>query len=129
MNNKIVRVLEKRNDVNTVILYGSYAKGFPDSESDVDIAIGGSDEYSTEQLYEIYSLLTQELGNEVDLRDMRKIAGMFLSQVLQKGVILINKDPVFLHRKLEEMMDYRQDMLPIIQKSIENNIQEFINGR
>lgn len=133
-----------RRDIHTVIIFGSAAEAAEaagaaagtegagirfSAESDVDVAVAGDTELDPEERLEIYEALTKALGREVDVRDLRALHGIILSQVLLNGVIVKKEDPGYFEARLREMIDFRQDMLPIILEGMEYRLREFADGR
>lgn len=111
MWDEVIELLTART-IHTIILYGSRAGGFARSGSDTDLAIAGPEELSPEELSELYLSLSSLLGDAVDLVDLRRAQGLFLTEILTKGEYLLAADPEFLGRKAEEMMDYQTDLAP-----------------
>jgi len=71
----------RRYDLEMVFLYGSWARGFPTNDSDVDIAVifldePSSDDESFRKITNISLTLSSELGREVNViqvyKDFRK---------------------------------------------------------
>ncbi len=104
----------KREGIHTCILYGSAAAGRLRAGSDIDLAIAAETELSPETLTRHYLQATSLLKREVDLRDLRRAKGLYLTEVLTKGKILLNDNPQFLGNKSIEMMDYQTDLAPQI---------------
>ncbi|HRZ96610.1 MAG TPA: nucleotidyltransferase domain-containing protein [Paludibacter sp.] len=84
-------LLSKHFDVDKVILYGSFAKGNPSSDSDIDVAVIVN---SIEEDYFTYAPLLWKLRREIDdriepvlIEKDNDISG-FLSEVMRTGVII-----------------------------------------
>ena len=116
----------RKEGIHSCILYGSAATGSLRPHSDIDLAIAGDREFSTETLARLYLETSMILGREVDLRDLRRARGLFLKEILTKGKILLNDDPTFLGSKAIEMMDYQTDLAPHINRIREQQIESML---
>ncbi len=94
----IIKVLEKESDVLFTYLFGSYAKGTQDEESDIDIAVYLKDESILERdpLYPSRLAIkiekTLDKRKTVDVRILNDSTLRFRSQVLRYGKLLHSKD-------------------------------------
>lgn len=103
----IVEKLKKANPVK-IILFGSYAYGLPDNDSDIDILVVTSDNFIPEN-YNIRMKLTLDVSGLIsDIKDkypvdlivhtipMHKkflaLGSMFSKEIIQKGKILYETD-------------------------------------
>lgn len=100
----------------TCVLYGSAAAGSIRSDSDIDLAIAGAGLLGAEELSRYYLKALSLLHQEVDLRDLRRARRLYLKEILTKGRILLNEDPIFLGNKTIEMMDCQTDLAPQINR-------------
>jgi len=95
---KIKEILEKETDVLFAYLFGSYAKGTQDKDSDIDIAIYLRDEGILEKdpLYPSRLAIKIERGltgkKTVDVRVLNDSTLRFRSQVLRYGKLLHSRD-------------------------------------
>ena len=131
--NEIVHYLEtcfrKREDIHTVLLYGSAVDGIFTDDSDVDVAIAGQQELSPEEKVVIYQELEKGLKRKVDVRDLNRQNGIFLCQILMNGVLVKNSDPGYLEKRTAEMIEFRQDILPILREGMTDRLHRFADGR
>ena len=88
---KFVEEVSKKYKVNTIILFGSYAKGTNHKDSDIDIAI------VSEDFVDIYDVMAILMGMtwDIDARiephpitkdDYDKIANPFVKEVIDTGI-------------------------------------------
>jgi predicted nucleotidyltransferase len=117
-----------QSDVVLVILYGSAAGGRLSAGSDVDIALAGKDVFSVDRKVEINLDLTKLLGRPVDLRDLRLLHGLILTQVLTKGEVIVKRNPGLLANFMISSVDFHEDMLPNVRMIMEKKAKAFING-
>ncbi len=115
--------------IKSCVLYGSAAGGRLRSDSDIDLAIAADGELSAETLMKYYLKATSLLTREVDLRDLRRAKGLYLKEILSKGIILLNEDPQFLGAKAIEMMDYQSDLAPQVNAIREIQIERMLNEK
>jgi len=105
---KLKQYFSKRNDVVTVYLFGSLAKGEPVA-NDVDILIlprRGADQAeavirAVVDLSAILSLLEGKL--DIILFSPKEVDLEILYSAVNEGELLVNKDPDFLGNMLEEL--------------------------
>ncbi len=96
---EIVRRIAKKFDVEKIILFGSYAKGKPDENSDVDILIiMNTKKRAIEQRLEIYRSLTPIhfaldiiVRTEDDIKKRIPQGDWFLKEVIETGKVLYAK--------------------------------------
>ncbi len=78
------RVLEGRSDVRLAMLFGSRARGCARPESDVDVAV----EAPGVDLWTLAADLSQAVGLEVDVVDLREAGYPLLKAVLRDGLLI-----------------------------------------
>jgi predicted nucleotidyltransferase len=69
-------------DIQLVILFGSQASGKTHAGSDADVAVALAGEMSPSRRGELSARLSEALGCEVDVADLRKAQGEFLAQIV-----------------------------------------------
>jgi predicted nucleotidyltransferase len=93
LKKKIIEVLNNQIKCEAIVLFGSFARGTQNNESDVDIAIKSQDEISKKELYEISNKLSDELKRDVDLVNLEKIENDgFKYEILINGEVIYCKD-------------------------------------
>jgi len=87
-----IEKIGKKFDLKLMVLYGSYAKGTPRKESDLDIAILGKGSIDFETEMKIYSDLADIFGDnenkELDLVNLEKKDPLFLYQIAKNSRLL-----------------------------------------
>lgn len=124
---KIKDYFSQKTEIDTVLLFGSFAKGTFNSQSDIDIAIHSDSELDYEKLAQIQTELSLLCHREIDLADISKAEGIFLYQIMTTG-IKIKIKPVIFVNYLSKALAFKEDFLPIIEHSRKTKIMEFING-
>lgn len=92
MENKIKEILLKEIECEAIVLFGSYARGTQNSESDIDIAIKSNIKIDKKRLYEVARKLEDELNKDIDLIDLEEIGDTFRYEILVNGKTLYSKD-------------------------------------
>lgn len=111
--------------VKLVLLFGSFAKGVQNFNSDVDIAVLSSSEFDFESTR---TELIQLLGREVDLIDLDSVNVVLKKQIVDSGVVVIGskRDKAsFCYNVIVNYEQYRDDSR-IVREAIKKN--GFVRG-
>lgn len=123
----ITEYFSQQTDIDTVILFGSFAKDTYNEHSDIDLAIHSDKNLDYERLSSIQTELALLTHREIDLADLSKAEGIFLYQIMTTGYkIKLNKS-VFV-RYLVKALCFKEDFLPVIEHSRKEKIRRFVNG-
>lgn len=117
-----------KEGLTLAILFGSLASGRERPDSDADLAVAGTSLLSYDQLIDISIKLGTILNREVQIRDLRKLGGTILSQILTKGRIILSKDAGLLANLVTQHLDFQTDINPTFQSTREKNLREYFNG-
>lgn len=90
----IKEIILKELECEAIILFGSYARGTQNKESDIDIAIKTKNKIDKKRLYEISNLLEDRLKKEIDLINLDDIGDTFRYEILINGKTLYCKNEV-----------------------------------
>ncbi len=124
---KIQEYFSQKKEIDTVLLYGSFAKNTFNEHSDVDIAIHCKNELTYENLSSTQTDLSFLLHREVDLADLSKAEGIFLYQIMTTAKKIKIDRNVFV-RYLVKALCFREDFLPTVEKMQDEKIRRFVNG-
>lgn len=123
MEEKIKEVLLNEIDCEAIVLFGSYARGTQNSESDIDIAIKTKEKLDKKELYRLSNLLADELNKEIDLINLDEIGDTFRYEILINGKTLYCKDELQfefykldMYREFLDLNESRQDIINNIKK-------------
>lgn len=119
----LMRAVDALPGVHTAILYGSILDSRFGEHSDVDLAVAGETELAYDELVEMSDTLGRLVGREVQIRDLRRLQGLILREVLTQGTTLRSDDSAFLGRRIADMLDFTEDWLPSVQLINEMAIQ------
>ena len=123
----ITNYFSQQSDIDTVILFGSFAKDTYNEHSDIDLAIHSDKNLDYEKLASIQTELALITHREIDLADLSKAEGLFLYQIMTTGYkIKLNKS-VFV-KYLVKALCFKEDFLPVIEYSRKKKIRRFVNG-
>lgn len=81
-------------NVQTVILFGSAARGMYREDSDIDLAVLTNESTSSYELFMIAQQLADRLKREVDLIDFRQASTVLQAQIVGDGIILLDREPL-----------------------------------
>ena len=117
----------QNNEIDTVLLFGSFAKGKYNGHSDIDIAIHSNISLNYDTLSKIQTELSLLTHREIDLSDLSKAEGIFLYQIMTTG-IKIKIKPVIFVKYLTKALCFREDFLPAIQYFRKEKLRRVLNG-
>ncbi len=93
MEEKIKEIILKELECEAIILFGSYARGTQNSESDIDIAIKPKNKIDKKTIFIISNKLADELNREIDLINLNdELSDSFRYEILITGKTLYCED-------------------------------------
>ena len=84
IKNKILKKIE----CEAIILFGSYARGTQNQESDIDIAIKPKNEISKKQIFYLTQEVEDEIKIDIDLVNLDDIGDGFRYEILLNGITI-----------------------------------------
>lgn len=130
--NTVSSTLSSSAYLHTIVLYGSAARGElrtgGEMESDVDVAVAGTEPLSIGRRLELADLLADALDRKVDLVDLHRMHGLILKEILTTGVFLRKQRPEFVAAKMIEMYDYELFLAPQLRAARRERIRRFAAG-
>ena len=89
--NKFIEEIKKQYNVTAIILFGSYAKGTENEDSDIDIAIISSDfsdiiEDGAKLIGLTWKIDTRIEPHPITTEDFEKISNPFIKEVIDTGI-------------------------------------------
>ncbi len=122
---KLTEYFSQKEDIDTVLLFGSFAKGTYKEHSDIDIAIHSSESLEYDTLSRIQTELSLLCKREIDLTDLSKAEGIFLYQIMTTGIKIKIKATIFV-KYLTKALCFKEDFLPVIEFSRREKIRRFV---
>lgn len=124
---KLSDYFSQKKEIDTVILFGSFAKGTFNSNSDIDIAIHSESELDYSELSSIQTDLALLCHREIDLANLSDAEGIFLYQIMTTGIKIKINRTVFV-KYLSKALCFKEDFLPTIEYARKEKIRRFVNG-
>lgn len=124
---KLKEYFSHRDEIDTVVLFGSFAKGTQQKHSDVDIAIHSKKCIDYEDLANMQMELSLLCKREIDVADLSKAEGFFLYQIMTTG-LRIKFDRNIYVKYLNDALCFREDYLPMMRYFQNERIRRFLNG-
>ncbi|MDP1615554.1 MAG: nucleotidyltransferase domain-containing protein [Methylococcales bacterium] len=114
---KLASWLIEHTEIETAILFGSYAKGTENIHSDIDLAIqlASGKTIQTEEKLDYLAQLGKLLENDIDLIDLRKAGQPLLSQVIKYGKCLKGQESQYIELVIKNI-NTTQDFMPYIER-------------
>ena len=110
-------------DCDAIVLFGSYARGTQNAESDIDIAIKPNTNIKKKQIFYLSQDLEEKIKTEVDLINLDDINDSFRYEILINGKTIYCKDELKfelykldMYREYLELNESRQIIIDRIKK-------------
>lgn len=93
IKDKVIKLLNNALDCDAIVIFGSFARGTQNEESDVDIGVKLNKEVTKNELYNISNELAEKLKRDIDLVNLDTIENDgFKYEILINGEIIYCKD-------------------------------------
>lgn len=115
-------------DIRLAILFGSQASGRTHAGSDADVAVALDGEMSPVRRGELSARLSEALGCEVDVADVRKARGELLAQMVLGGEVAVKRDASLLAELAIRALGYREDMRPMVLRALKDKVRRNLHG-
>lgn len=115
-------------DIRLAILFGSQASGRTHAGSDADVAVALDGEMSPVRRGELSARLSEALGCEVDVADVRTAQGEFLAQMVLGGEVAVKRDASFLAELAIRALAYREDVRPMVLRALKDKVRRTLHG-
>lgn len=90
---KIIKILNKKIECEAIVIFGSYARGTQNEESDIDIAIKTNKAITKKEVYDMSNQISDELKRDIDLVNLDTIENDgFKYEILINGTVIYCKD-------------------------------------
>ena len=123
--NIIKKTILEKIECEAIVLFGSYARGTQNNESDIDIAIKPKNEVPKKELFYLSQEIEDKINIEVDLINLNNIGDGFRYEILINGKTIYCEDEFkFELYKLDMYREYLE-----LNESRKNIINEIKEGR
>lgn len=123
MEEEIVKIILNNLECEAIVLFGSFARGTQNVESDIDIAIKVKEKIDKKEIYKLSNILADKLNKEIDLINLDEIGDTFRYEILINGKTLYCKDELQfelykldMYREFLELNESRQEIINNIKK-------------
>ncbi len=127
VNQILTDYFSQKKEIDTVLLFGSFAKGTYNDHSDIDLAIHSEIPLDYDILSKIQTELSLLTHREIDLADLSTAEGIFLYQIMTTGMKIKIKHSVFV-KYLTKALCFKEDFLPAIQYFRKEKLRRVLNG-
>lgn len=103
--------------IELAIVFGSYATGREQAESDVDIAVDAGHPLTVEQKMALIGSIARQTGRPVDLVDLRTVGEPLLGEILREGRRLLGSDEMYAELVCRHLHD-AADFLPYVERML-----------
>ncbi|MHD0318005.1 type VII toxin-antitoxin system MntA family adenylyltransferase antitoxin [Fusobacterium sp. THCT1E2] len=90
---KIIKKL-KNIECDFIYIFGSYAKGEQNNDSDVDIAFYSLIRHDSYDIFLLAQEISLQLGKEVDLIQINFSTTVFQKEVIENGILIYEKNKI-----------------------------------
>lgn len=123
MEEEIVKIILDNLKCEAIVLFGSFARGTQNAESDIDIAVKVKEKLDKKEIYKLSNLLADKLNKEIDLINLDEIGDTFRYEILINGKTLYCEDELQfelykldMYREFLELNESRQEIINNIKK-------------
>lgn len=115
-------------DILLAILHGSVARGRATARSDVDLAVACAGVLPADRLDDLRLRVEAATGRAADIVDLHRIRGVFLTEILTGGRVLVNRRPTLLAGLMVQMLDFQEDFLPAVRLIRRHHAEALAHG-
>lgn len=117
-----------KNDFLCVLLYGSFAKGKANSQSDIDLAVLTTEALSPELKMQTIENLSLLFGRSIDVVDLRTAHVPLSQEILTQGLYIKLINPEIKENLIKKMIYEATDFLPIKRRIQTEKLKRFIKS-
>ena len=125
---RTIRQILADPDIRLAILFGSQANGKTHAGSDADVAVALAGEMSSARRGELSARLSEALGCEVDVADLRTAKGEFLAQIVLGSEVAVKRDVSLLAELAIRALAYREVMQPMVLRALKDKVRRSLHG-
>ncbi len=107
----IKELLQKHDEVQLAIVYGSASEDRQTPESDLDLAVAGEEELSADSIMSLIEELALIVKRPIDLVDLQTTHGPLLKQILSKGEVILKENTTLYGEIIKRMIFAEADFV------------------
>ena len=121
--------LTEHTEIETAILFGSYATGSENNHSDIDLAIqlSSNKKISAEQKLHYLMELVKLLATDIDLIDLNTVGQPLLSQIIKYGKRLKGSQLSYIELAIKNI-NTTQDFMPYIERMLSKRRKQWLTN-
>ncbi len=119
----IKKIILEKIDCEAIVLFGSYARGTQNNESDIDIAIKPKKAVSKKELFYLSQIIEDAIKTDIDLVDLQNIGDGFRYEILISGKNIYCEDEfkfdlykLDMYREYLDLNESRKDIIEKIKR-------------
>jgi predicted nucleotidyltransferase len=125
---KIREVLSSCHGITICIVYGSAVTGKLNVMSDIDIAVAGNKVLDVNAKLSLTLALSESIGRDVDLVDLRTVSGLIVKNIITKGIRIKCMDKNYFARLIKDTWFFNEDFLPAVRNILYKRARRFAYG-
>ena len=97
MSEKIIEIILemlKKYNAEFIYIFGSYAKGLENKESDIDIAFFSDKSYGEYEVFQSAQEISAILKKDIDLVQLKNSTTVFQKEIVENGQIIYEKNKI-----------------------------------
>lgn len=124
----IKKLLQEHDEVRLAIVYGSASEDLQTPESDLDLAVAGTEQLSATSMMKLIEELALITKRPIDLMDLQTTHGPLLKQILSKGEVILKKDATLYGEIIKRMIFAEADFMPYYNRILKERRERWINS-
>lgn len=126
---QLILWLTQHTEIETAILFGSYAKGTENDQSDMDIAVqlSSGKTITAKEKLNYLTELAKLLGIDIDIIDLNKVGQPLLSQIIKYGKRLKGSQTHYVELVIKNI-NTTQDFTPYIERMLSERRKQWLTN-
>ena len=125
---QLKQVLNKFPELKLAFLFGSFATGRQNSDSDLDIAVASGEVLSVNRKMQLITELAQSTKRPIDLIDLHMKQEPIFSQVITKGSLILCRDRGLYAEFIKQAIYNAADFLPLRARILDERREKWLNS-
>ena len=125
---QLKQVLNKFPELKLAFLFGSFATGRQNSDSDLDIAVASGEVLSVNRKMQLITELAQSTKRPIDLIDLQMKQEPIFSQVITNGSLILCRDRGLYAEFIKLAIYNVADFLPLRARILDERRKKWLNS-